>query len=590
MKRLLLVFSTLLCSVLFILPINTKAADSAITDWYIKDFQSDIVLNSDSSLLITEKITADCGNLPDKHGIFRVLPLAYQKTGNEKVDTPIDLISITDFQNNPIKYITSRDRFSNIGTSTWKIGDPNTTVSGVNYYKITYKVQNAIRFDNNSFDEFYWNLSGNFWDLNINNFQATIHLPDKINELNSKSSLYSGAYGKNNETATLTWPNPSTVVVKNDSNLNPGEGVTLSLSFPKNIVTPYKPGFLERYGVNLTYFLPILIFAFCLNLWRKFGQDPKTNSAIVPEFEIPEKLNPLSMGLVQTNGSMKNQFLSAEIIYLATLGVIRIEQIKEKKLLTEADYIFQLVPEKIKGLRSEDQTLLEKLFGTIIGKQSIRLSALKNTFYTKIKDVQSATYQTLVNSKYLIDASNKLKSTMLTVGVLLGLGLPFLAFFFNALMDDTLLIALVANSIISTIIIISFALIMPKRTEEGAFLEHRIKGFRMYMETAEKYRSQFNEKENIFEKFLPYAIMFGMTKKWIDAMKNIYGEKYISSYHPVWFYGIGGSPFNFDDFANNIENMSAQMATTMASNPSSSGAGGGGFSGGGGGGGGGGGW
>ena len=44
------------------------------TDWVIKDFQSTITVNKDSSLLIEEKITADADSLPDKHGIFRVLP------------------------------------------------------------------------------------------------------------------------------------------------------------------------------------------------------------------------------------------------------------------------------------------------------------------------------------------------------------------------------------------------------------------------------------------------------------------------------------------------------------------------------------
>jgi uncharacterized membrane protein len=131
---------------------------------------------------------------------------------------------------------------------------------------------------------------------------------------------------------------------------------------------------------------------------------------------------------------------------------------------------------------------------------------------------------------------------------------------------------------------------MSRRTEKGAMLEHRIKGFKLYMDTAEKYRQQFNEKENIFEKFLPYAIMFGMTKKWIKTMERVYGEKYFATYHPVWFYGAGISNFNVDSLTSSIESLSSGMASTMASSPSSSGSGGGGFSGGGGGGGGGGGW
>jgi uncharacterized membrane protein len=103
------------------------------------------------------------------------------------------------------------------------------------------------------------------------------------------------------------------------------------------------------------------------------------------------------------------------------------------------------------------------------------------------------------------------------------------------------------------------------------------------MEMAEKYRQQFNEKENIFEKFLPYAIMFGITKKWINAFKNIYGEKYFAAYHPYWFYSVSGSPFDMDSLNSAISGISDSIGTA-------SGASGGGASGGGGGGGGGGGW
>ena len=51
--------------------------------------------------------------------------------------------------------------------------------------------------------------------------------------------------------------------------------------------------------------------------------------------------------------------------------------------------------------------------------------------------------------------------------------------------------------------------------KKGAELLWRIKGFKLYMETAEKYRQQFYEKENIFEKLLPYAMVFGMTEIWV---------------------------------------------------------------------------
>ncbi len=78
-------------------PTNAFARET-VTDWYIKDFQSDIVVNADSSLDITENIVADCGNLPDKHGIFRILPTI---RNDNKTKTPVELVSITDFNFSP---------------------------------------------------------------------------------------------------------------------------------------------------------------------------------------------------------------------------------------------------------------------------------------------------------------------------------------------------------------------------------------------------------------------------------------------------------------------------------------------------------
>jgi hypothetical protein len=130
-----------------------------ITDWYIKDFQSTITVNTDSSLLVEEKIIADCGDLPDKHGIFRVVPLE-TKTEKGTVKTPVELISIADFDDRPIKYSETKDNFNH--TVAWKIGDADKNVTGENYYKIIYSVKNAVRAGNADFDELYWNLLGNF--------------------------------------------------------------------------------------------------------------------------------------------------------------------------------------------------------------------------------------------------------------------------------------------------------------------------------------------------------------------------------------------------------------------------------------------
>lgn len=153
----------------------------------------------------------------------------------------------------------------------------------------------------------------------------------------------------------------------------------------------------------------------------------------------------------------------------------------------------------------------------------------------------------------------------------------------------TLAFIIGAGFILSAPIFFIFAFFMPQRTPAGAELLWKIKGFKLYMETAEKYRQQFYEKENIFEKFLPYAMAFGMTKLWIQKMKEIYGEEYFNNYHPVWYAGSMGnlSTFDADSFTSQMDSISTSISSNVSSG---SGAGGGGGSGGGGGGGGGGGW
>ena len=184
-------------SLLFFLPQIVFARDY-VNEWYVKDFETEIVVNEDSSLLITEKITADCGDLPGKHGIFRILSTEGTSFDGEKIKTPIKLLEITDFNGINHKYETIKHGFDK--TITWKIGDPNKTVKGENYYQMSYRVSNAVYED-----VLYWNLVGSFWEMEIDNFKATIHLPQNIRKENIELQLYTGFFGENNEEVSYNW-------------------------------------------------------------------------------------------------------------------------------------------------------------------------------------------------------------------------------------------------------------------------------------------------------------------------------------------------------------------------------------------------
>jgi uncharacterized membrane protein len=217
------------------------------------------------------------------------------------------------------------------------------------------------------------------------------------------------------------------------------------------------------------------------------------------------------------------------------------------------------------------------------------MSSLKNIFYLYIKDIDSKVNRDFNRDNILTKTGKIIKIVMLTFAfpiILTG----FFIYGSSITAGESISTLLPLSTLIAGIFMFILAFFMPQDTKKGALLNHRIKGFKLYMETAEKYRQQFNEKENIFEKLLPYAIMFGITKKWANAMQSIYGQEYFSSYHPIWFVGLSMQDFDAKAFSSQISNLSSTMSTALGANPSASGAGGGGFSGGGGGGGGGGGW
>ena len=118
----------------------------------------------------------------------------------------------------------------------------------------------------------------------------------------------------------------------------------------------------------------------------------------------------------------------------------------------------------------------------------------------------------------------------------------------------------------------------------GHELYRQIKGYKLFVSGTEKYRQPFFENRNIFMQVLPYAMVFGVTKKLAKAMEQMG----IEPSQPAWY--VGSQAFNIGSFSSSMESFSSALSSSIASAPGGSGSGGGGFSGGGGGGGGGGGW
>jgi uncharacterized membrane protein YgcG len=560
----------------FLIIVPAQATDPS-TDCVIRDFQGSYTLNTDATLKISESLKVDCGNLTGKHGIFRILPTQALRPDGYYNQTKVDLTSITDQTGSPYTYETIKDPSNN--TVTWKIGDPSVTIIGIHDYKIDYIVHN-VTYDQDNKTVFNWNLNGTFWQLPIDHFVGTVTFPAEFQPSDTTAKLFDGVLDSKSNTYSkldlLTNAGPVQYKVESIGSLPIGVGITLNSNLRTGVVFPYEPTFFDKYGAYLWFILPLLVLVLMWRLWAKKGKDPRLGLPEMVQYAPPRGLKPMEAGLLETNGASKNQFLTATIIDLAVRGYLKIEELP-KAFLGAKDYRLTLLKTDT-NLVNFEQTVLETLFGGLTVNSTTNISDQKNNFYAALPTINKQGAMKLGELKLIDESGSAWRIGMIVLGVaVIGLGI-FIA--------GGLVLSGSTAVILSGIIILIFGFLMDRRTLDGAKAFWELKGFKLYMDKVESYRDKFYEQENIFEKYLPYAVAFGMTGKWIKVCKQLYADKNIVMPLPLWF--IGGTGFSISNMDSAISSLSSQMGSSLASSPSSSG--GGGFSGGGGGGGGGGSW
>jgi len=130
---------------------------------------------------------------------------------------------------------------------------------------------------------------------------------------------------------------------------------------------------------------------------------------------------------------------------------------------------------------------------------------------------------------------------------------------------------------------------MPARTAKGSAALARVLGFRQYLRTAEAEQLRFEERADIFSRYLPYAVVFGETDRWARAFSSLAADPR-SAAALGWYVGPIG--WDFGHFGDSMQSFSNTTTGAIAATAASSGGSGfgGGSSGGGFGGGGGGSW
>ncbi len=560
-------------------------------DFTIRSFDADYYLSRDSQriskLSVTEKIVAEFPAYDQNHGILRAIPLTYQKH-----DVGLKIDKVVDAGGTKLSYTTDTSN----GNMVLKIGDGNRYVHGLQEYDITYHMQNVTQKFNDH-DELFWDVNGDQWQQPFGEVSARIHIPaDLAGNLKADKRCYTGTYGSTAADCTIN-------TVKEGSGTLISMTTTRALAVTETLtyVLGFTPDTFVGYQVPLSQILwwaagiiflgllpPAAALWFVLRKWRQYGRDAKGKGTIVPQYLPPKELSVLGSSEV-----LKQRFvassISAQILDLAVRHYFKIYEVTEKKMLKDkTTYSVELIKTTI-GLKPEEKSVVSMLFGdTPTVGDKVDLSDLSNKLYKKAADLGKTVDTQLANEGFFVRAPQQVFQTYITWGIALGVvGFIFPPFTLGILFAG--------------VVVLVSARLMPARTEKGVDMRDYLYGLRDYMKLAEADRlkvlqspkGELTEKIDVndttklvklYEKLLPYAMLFGIEREWAKQFADLYHEQ-----QPDWYSGSGA--FNAIYFAGALHNFSTTSNATFTppSSSSSSGFSGGG-AGGGGGGGGGGGW
>ena len=550
-----------------------SASSVSAQDFTIKTFHADIVVHEDSSIMVKEIIKVEFHR--SKHGIYREIPFKYIDERGDTLRTPIRVLSVTDNSGREWNYrVTKRGNVIYI-----RIGDPKKYVSGHQAYAITYKVENATLFFDDH-DELYWNVTGNYWRAPIQ--EASAHVTLARDEISKSlwAACYTGSYSST-ESACDFETHKNSAEFYTRRRLNTREGFTIAFGWDKGLVSPPSgwKKFLWTINIreNWVFSLPLLSLIVMVWLWGSRGRDPKVRGAVTVMYEPPKHndrlLIPAEVGTL-VDERVDSRDITSTIVGLAVKGYIKIEEPKEKGLITDStDYYLAKSKDPDKELNQFERMLMEYIFpGSVPGRL---VSELKNKFYTNLPLLKDALYRELVNKKYFLRSPDKIRSFYVAAGVIVAVAGFFLAL---VLASFPMWKGAVAG-ILFALPVFAFAKAMPAKTRKGAFAYMRILGFQEFMDRAEKDRLERMGDKDLFSKFLPYAIALDVVDNWAKAFEGVYQDI------PSWYVSPGGfTTFSPTLFSRSISSATSSMSSALFSAPRSSGVGGGGggFSGGGG--------
>ncbi len=591
----------------------------------IDRFVSKIIVNSDASLDVTEDISVIAEGDRIRRGILRDFPTDYKKPDGSRYRVGFNVVEVLR-NGQSVNWVVE-----NIGNGVRiRIGDADILLQpGVHTFTIKYHVTRVVGFFD-TYDELYWNVTGNEWTFPIREAFSHITLPQGA--VISKHAVFTGQFGSTAADAKPGVVSENQFSAATDRALAVRDGFTVAVAWQKGIVhRPTQSENLANWiGDNAGYGILaatlIGVFAYFLIVWNKVGRDP-LGGPIVPLFKPPEGLGPAGVRYVWKQSS-DNQAFAAALVDLAVKGWVKINNDEDTYSVTRLSKslsnsgaaltvsetaLLNSLPTSPLVLENENHrsvnvarnqlfgSLTEEFKGTMFVKNfgwfaigalasvaGLVLSGLSIAgeegqvllfagvfaaiWWGVLLSIGYGAVQGLFSSRGFLGVLGSLFRLLFLVPFALGgIGVPLLTIFRNGA-NQSMMLYVMAAALLG-VVNFMFLKLLPAPTPVGKKVLDQIEGFRMYLTTAEEKRLDAlhppEKTPELFERYLPYAMALDCENEWNRKFTAILAAAAAAgATAPVW-YGGSGSSWNSGGFARDLSSGLSSSVSSAASPPGS---------------------
>lgn len=522
------------------------------------------------------------------------------------------------------------------------------TRTGVQTYVLTYDIEGSLNAITDTSgdpaqEEFFWNPLED-WDNDIEKATVAITGPADVVDL----ACYAGPFGSDEPCTSYTSQGGTATLVQDG--IPAGEGFTVMAAYPPGTFAETDPMLVDNSFVDdgddwdsggwtggtstanpvpswIANQWPWLAAAWTAVLgaigFRRYkkGRDlhyvglapnnlppagmedqyqvePLTSEPpVTVQFQPPAGMSPAEAGVLIEETANPNH-ITATIVDLAARGYLTIEETGQTLFGKPKDWRLSRVPNPPSGadLRPYEADLLRDLFS---GRASVEISDLSGSFASKVSKYRKSLTQISDSNgwytrKGLVGGSSGgstsprriMTIAFFTIWLLMFMGGGSMVMLAGGGSTFVVVAGLLVAVISLVVVLAATAKMAHARSAKGRALYEQVRGFKQYISTAEAHQLKWEQGEDIFSKYLPWAMVFGCADRWAKMFEQLAAEG-IYTTMPVWYVSSRPfSPASFSAMGTSMTTFASAAPSTLSYTPGSSGGsgsfGGGGFGGGGG--------